>query len=55
MEAFRPDLENIKATYTSNIEEVGRDIDVLVYSVNHKQFKEINDDKFLKLLNENMQ
>ena len=39
MEAFRPDLENIKATYTSNIEEVGRDIDVLVYSVNHKQFK----------------
>ncbi|KPG89178.1 UDP-N-acetyl-D-galactosamine dehydrogenase [Staphylococcus sp. HMSC078E07] len=52
MEAFRPDLENIKATYTSNIEEVGRDIDVLVYSVNHKQFKEINDDKFLKLLNE---
>lgn len=52
MEAFRPDLENIKATYTSNIEEVGRDIDVLVYSVNHKQFKEINDNKFLKLLNE---
>lgn len=52
MEAFRPDLENIKATYTSNIEEIGRDIDVLVYSVNHKQFKEINDDKFLKLLNE---
>lgn len=52
MEAFRPDLENIKATYTSTIDEVGRDIDVLVYSVNHKQFKEINDDKFLKLLNE---
>ncbi|PNZ24944.1 nucleotide sugar dehydrogenase [Staphylococcus petrasii] len=51
MDAFRPEYENIKATYTSDINDIDSKIDVLVYSVNHKQFKELDDRKFLDLLN----
>ena len=52
MNSFRPEYENIKATYTSDISSINSNIDVLVYSVNHKQFKELEDQKFLDLLNE---
>lgn len=52
MDSFRPEYENIKATYTSDISSINSNIDVLVYSVNHKQFKELEDQKFLDLLNE---
>ncbi|PTU84619.1 nucleotide sugar dehydrogenase [Staphylococcus pasteuri] len=52
MDSFRPEYENIKATYTSDISSINSNIDVLVYSVNHKQFKELEDQKFLNLLNE---
>ncbi|HDI6749088.1 TPA: nucleotide sugar dehydrogenase [Staphylococcus aureus] len=52
MDSFRPKYENIKATYASDISSINSNIDVLVYSVNHKQFKELEDQKFLNLLNE---
>ncbi|HCV0663400.1 TPA: nucleotide sugar dehydrogenase [Staphylococcus aureus] len=52
MDLFRPKYENIKATYASDISSINSNIDVLVYSVNHKQFKELEDQKFLNLLNE---
>ncbi|MVG44376.1 nucleotide sugar dehydrogenase, partial [Staphylococcus aureus] len=52
MDSFRPKYENIKATYASDISSINSNIDVLVHSVNHKQFKELEDQKFLNLLNE---
>ncbi|MCC3657801.1 nucleotide sugar dehydrogenase, partial [Staphylococcus haemolyticus] len=52
MEAFKPEFENIKASYTADIDSIDFKIDVMVYSVNHNQFKELEDQKFLELLND---
>ncbi|WP_210125275.1 nucleotide sugar dehydrogenase [Staphylococcus sp. GDY8P85P] len=52
MDAFKPEMENIKASYTSSIDSIDFKIDVMVYSVDHKQFKELEDQKFLELLND---
>ncbi|WP_394856203.1 nucleotide sugar dehydrogenase [Staphylococcus borealis] len=52
MDAFKPEMENIKASYTSSIDSIDFKIDVMVYSVDHKQFKDLEDQKFLELLND---